>query len=130
MFGVPHVFYLFVFLKSVGIGFLLGLFYAFFDVLRTFGLNGNLNVFVQDVVFCILAFVFSFMLLFDINAGVFRFYILMGEAIGFIICLLLPVKSLRAVLQKGIRWISKKKKGGKRLRFHKKTVATKDRDDI
>ncbi len=82
MFGVSHSFSYFVFLKSIGFGFLLGAFGYFFRSLRLFGINRPFAVFLQDILFCFISAVLLFLFVFEVNAGVFRFYIFAGILMG------------------------------------------------
>lgn len=82
MFGVSHGFPVWVFLKSIGAGFLIGALYLLFMLLRKAGAKHPAAVFFQDVLFCAVAALVSFLFVFDVNAGVGRFYIFAGEGIG------------------------------------------------
>lgn len=84
MFGVSHGFSFFVFLKSIGIGYFLGILYAAFKLLRVMGLRQTAVVFLQDILFFIISAIVVFLFVFDTNAGVFRFYIISGILIGFL----------------------------------------------
>jgi spore cortex biosynthesis protein YabQ len=85
MFGLGVAFQTDVFLKSLGVGALCGVLFAFFQGLRVLGLRSKAIVFVQDVSFFLIAGVLTFLFLLDVNFGVVRFYILVGEAVGFLI---------------------------------------------
>mgnify|MGYP002623791278 CR=1 FL=1 len=85
MFGVSHTFSLFVFLKSIGIGYLLGCLYFGFKLLRFFGLRHAVLVFFQDILFFLISAIIVFLFVFEINAGVFRFYIFTGILVGYCI---------------------------------------------
>lgn len=73
-----------VFLCSCVLGVILGVFYDIFRVIRVMINPKNIVVFVQDVVyFLICGFItFAFVLVF--NFGESRFYILVGETIGWV----------------------------------------------
>ncbi len=85
MFGLSHSFSVFVFLKSLGIGYLLGLVYTFFKLLRMIGLRHSILVFFQDVLYFVISAFVVFLFVLEINAGIFRFYIFIGILIGFIL---------------------------------------------
>ena len=85
MFGLGVAFQTDVFFKSLGVGALCGVLFAFFQGLRALGLRAKAIVFIQDVLFFLIAGVLTFLFLLDVNFGVVRFYILFGEAIGFLI---------------------------------------------
>ena len=82
MFGVSQSFSFFIFLKSIGMGFLLGVFQYFFRLLRLIGVSRPLAVFLQDILFCCISAILIFLFVFEINAGVFRFYIFAGVFMG------------------------------------------------
>ncbi len=97
MFGVAHSFYLSVFAKSVGMGFLLGALYCAFMLLRRCGLRRTGAVIAEDILFFLLCAVFTFLFVFDVNAGKARFYIFAGEGIGLFSFYLLPGKTVAAL---------------------------------
>ena len=94
MYGVSHSFYLFVFLKCVGVGFLIGGIYLFFMSLRRVFSFGKIFIVLQDLLFFIIAAIVTFLCMFYINAGVMRFYLFAGEGIGFCLFYLLPGKTI------------------------------------
>ena len=70
------------FLYAMAVGFGLGAFYDVFRILRVFVRCEKRHVILQDVVFCFVAGVASFLLCLAVNWGEIRFYLLAGEAIG------------------------------------------------
>lgn len=100
MFSVPHVFQISVFIKSIGLGAIIGILYFFFIILRRSGITKTALVIVQDVIFFCTAAIISFMFVFEVNAGEVRFFIFAGEAIGFCLIYLFPLKSLSSFYYK------------------------------
>ncbi len=71
------------FLLSLGLGFLLGMLYDVFRIIRLIISKGKATVVIFDVLYCtVLAFV-TFVFFITVNEGEFRFYLLFGEFIGF-----------------------------------------------
>ena len=68
---------------SCGMGLLLGLLYDGFRVPRLVMRSGGKTIFFQDVLFCLLAAVITFLFALAIMDGRLRFYLFLGEAIGF-----------------------------------------------
>ncbi len=93
MFGVAHSFYAFVFLKSVGIGFITGVLWFAFALYRRITGCGKIRTVLLDVLFFVIAAVITFLFLLDINAGVIRFYVFAGEGIGFCLFRFLPANA-------------------------------------
>ena len=83
MFGVSSAAWFLLFLKSVGLGYLLGAFYGVFILLRRVGLRQFALVVAQDLVFAILAGFFTYLFLYVANSGVPRLFIFAGEGLGF-----------------------------------------------
>ena len=94
MYGISHSFYLFVFLKCVGIGFMIGGIYLVFMILRRVFSFGKMLILIQDLIFFVIAAIITFLCMFYINAGVMRFYLFAGEGIGFGLFYLLPGKTI------------------------------------
>ena len=86
MFGVPHSVQVFLFLKSVGLGFATGGVYLPLRLLRRLVPHRSAAVFFEDVLFCGFAALLLFYFLFTYNAGVPRAYLLAGDALGFFLC--------------------------------------------
>ena len=111
MFGVAHSFYLFVFLKSIGVGFVIGALWFLFQVFRRLVSCGKLWVMLQDLLFFTAAAFITFLFLLEINAGVLRFYLFAGEAIGFCLFCFLPARAflnaVAAVRERAIRAIKR-----------------------
>lgn len=73
------------FLLSLGFGFLVGIFYDVFRILRMVVSSGKIAVFIGDVLYVTLSAAATFLFLLTVNDGQVRGYILMGELIGFLI---------------------------------------------
>ncbi len=126
MFGVSHSYYLIVFAKSIGAGFVIGLLYMFFMLLRVFGVNGRAAVFFQDVLFFLAAAVVSFLILFDVFAGIRRFYYFFGEICGFFLFYYGPGASAIACVQRFVKNARYKKKGQNEKRNKKMRCGQKN----
>ena len=137
MYGVAHSFYLFVFLKSVGVGFIIGAVWMLFVLFRRLFFCGKVRIFIQDVLFFTAAALITFLFLFDINAGVMRFYIFAGEGMGFCLYRLLPLKTVvdktpcphwkahrGAFFKKDAKEETRHKKYNKKQKKFKKTIAS------
>ncbi|WP_101696463.1 spore cortex biosynthesis protein YabQ [Clostridium minihomine] len=70
------------FLYALATGFALGAFYDIFRIWRVFVRSEKRQVICQDIFFCFIAAVASFLLALAINWGEIRFYLLAGEGIG------------------------------------------------
>ena len=82
MYSVPQNQQLIIFLASIGLGFLLGIFY---DILRTIRLTiskSNVGIIVFDVIYFIIFGFASFLFILAMNKGEVRIYIPVGEVIG------------------------------------------------
>lgn len=71
-----------VFLYALAVGFALGAFYDLFRIFRVFARSEKRQVVWQDLFFCFIAAVASFLLALALNWGEIRFYLLAGEGIG------------------------------------------------
>lgn len=100
MFGVSHSFSYFTFLKSIGIGYLIGAFYLLFKFIRILGIKQAPFVFLQDLLFFTFSSVAVFLFVYEINAGIFRFYIICGIIIGFLLFYLVPGSLLNSISEK------------------------------
>ncbi len=87
--GYEHAVQISVFVKAVGLGYLIGLLFCFFSFCNALS-KGAVAVFVRDVLFFILNAGVSFLFLLKYNSGVVRFYILAGEAMGFLLFYMFP----------------------------------------
>ncbi len=94
MFGLSSVVSYLTFIKSIGVGFFIALIYGLLIILRKILPERKTLVLIQDVLFCLVSSVISFIFIFDINGGTPRLFIFFGEAIGFFLFFLykLPIR--------------------------------------
>lgn len=74
-----------LFLLSCGMGFLLGVVYEFFRLLRIMFSVRKRFVFIFDIAYCLLATFLGFVFILTANRGNVRWYIIFGIAAGWII---------------------------------------------
>lgn len=72
-------------LCSMALGVFLGIFYDVFRIIRLLINPKNLSVFIQDVVYFLISGFATFIFVLIFNYGESRFYILAGEALGWIL---------------------------------------------
>ena len=73
------------FVIALAVGFAMGVVYEAFRLIRLISPKGKILCFVCDVLFMSLAALVSFVLTVVINTGIVRWYILLGEIVGFLI---------------------------------------------
>lgn len=71
------------FLLSLGLGFLMGFFYDFFRLIRLSISRNKILIIVFDLLYCIFLCFATFIFCMTVNEGEIRFYLLLGESIGF-----------------------------------------------
>ncbi|HIZ19764.1 MAG TPA: spore cortex biosynthesis protein YabQ [Firmicutes bacterium] len=71
------------FFLSCGMGFLLGLYYDVYRVIRLVMHTGKKGIFVQDLLFSLTSAVLTFLFSLAVMEGRLRFYLFFGEALGF-----------------------------------------------
>lgn len=76
---------LFGFAVSVAAGFILGALYDLFRIWRILFRSGRRAVFFQDVFYLFLAALFTFLLALGVSLGEVRFYLVAGEAAGWLL---------------------------------------------
>ena len=69
---------------ALGVGFILGVMYAGWMLLRVCIRHSATAVAVEDVVYCIAAAIITFLFLMDYNSGAVRFYLLSAECLSFL----------------------------------------------
>ena len=74
-----------VFLYSFGLGFLLGILYDVFRVLRMIFSLGKVTTFIQDFLYVVICAFLTFCFALVLNDGKIMFYIFFGEGIGWLI---------------------------------------------
>lgn len=77
-----------VFMLSLGAGFVLGLLYDAVRIVRLIVPGGKATVIVFDMLFFALSAFLSFLFILAVNKGYVRAYILLGEALGFVLFML------------------------------------------
>ena len=109
------------FLMSVGVGAVLGCVYDVFKLLHIFLPSKKVVVFVEDVLYWIIAVFVTFIFILTFNSGEIRGFLLIGELCGFIIYYFLMspfvVKLLKFIVSafvKVFKFIFKRRKGNKR----------------
>ena len=70
---------------SLMLGIFLGIFYDIFRIARLLINPKNLSVFIQDIVYFLISGFVTFLFVLVFNYGESRFYILAGEALGWIL---------------------------------------------
>lgn len=70
---------------SLALGVFLGIFYDVFRIIRLLLNPKNLSVFVEDVIYFLVSGFVTFLFVLVFNYGESRFYILAGEALGWIL---------------------------------------------
>lgn len=99
-----------VFLYSVGFGFILGLIYDIFRIVRVLIIKNNKAIPVQDIAFFSLCAIFTFVFLLVVNNGRFRFNILVALVSGFCVYYLtlgrISVDCITALVKKSNRIIT------------------------
>lgn len=88
--GFEHTVQLSVFFKSIGMGYIMGLLYAAVMFFNAAGTKKIISVFLRDVLFFIVCTLFSFLFVLKFNAGITRFYTVVGEIMGFCIFYIFP----------------------------------------
>lgn len=73
------------FVIALAVGFAMGIVYEAFRLVRLVSPKGKILCFICDVLFMSLASLVSFILTVVINTGIVRWYILLGEIVGFFI---------------------------------------------
>ncbi|MDR1631165.1 MAG: spore cortex biosynthesis protein YabQ [Oscillospiraceae bacterium] len=85
MYGVPLAVQTRVMLLALGLGFLIGILYDVFRIIRLSISRGRAAVFVQDILFFFLFSGITFAFCLSQNNGEVRFYIIFAEILGFLI---------------------------------------------
>lgn len=74
-----------IFWYSCFFGIILGIVYDIFRIIRMFFTCKIWNIFIQDILYFLIAGILSFIFILSVNFGEVRFYILAGEAMGWIV---------------------------------------------
>ena len=67
------------------LGVILGIIYDIFRILRMIINSKSITMFVQDVIYFVISGIITFVFVLEFNSGESRFYILAGEAVGWIL---------------------------------------------
>ncbi len=73
------------FLLSLGFGFLTGILYDFFRIIRLCISSKKIAIIIFDLLYCTLFCLSFFIFLLTVNEGQFRFYLLLGAFVGFFV---------------------------------------------
>lgn len=71
------------FLLSLGFGFIMGIFYDLFRIIRISISNGKIATIISDILYCIFLCFALFLFCLTINEGEIRLYLLLGAGAGF-----------------------------------------------
>lgn len=91
------------FLLSIFLGVCVGVFYDVFRILRLSLSTHKIVVLVQDILFWLFTAVASFLFVFVVNNGEFRFYFVFGELVGFAVYYF----TMGAAVMKITQWLVK-----------------------
>ena len=73
------------FLLSLGFGFIMGIFYDLFRIVRISLSRGKAAIIVFDIVYCVFLCLCTFVFCLAVNEGEIRGYMMIGEAVGFLV---------------------------------------------
>ena len=100
------------FLASLAVGGLIGLIYDVFRVIRVIYTGGRIKLFMEDVVFCVMASLVFTVFMFNATMGVIRMFAAIGALFGFFAyrfsvgLLTVPVaKWLKSKLTAPLKWV-------------------------
>lgn len=71
------------FLLSLGFGFIMGIFYDLFRIIRISISKGKIATVISDILYCIFLCFCTFIFCLTVNEGELRFYLLLGAGAGF-----------------------------------------------
>ena len=83
-----------LFIKAGGIGFVLGFLFTLKDILSGVKKDRIHMKAVFDIIFTVIAGVISFLFILSENNGLFRWFAVIGECIGFLLFLLIPGRAV------------------------------------
>ncbi len=107
MFGIELSAQMYIFIKSIALGFIIGLIYNLFMLLRISFIRNFIAVFLQDIIFFISSSIITFLFVFETNYGQLRFYIFAGELIGFCLYYFFPAKIVNLLWLKADTFIKR-----------------------
>lgn len=94
MFGIELSAQMYIFIKSIALGFIIGIIYNLFMLLRISFIKNFIAVFFQDIIFFVFSSILTFLFVFETNYGQLRFYIFAGELMGFCLYYFFPARLL------------------------------------
>lgn len=100
MFGIELKLQIYIFIKSIGVGFSIGILYNLFMCLRTVFFKNRFVIIVEDILFFVIACLITFLFILDANFGAGRFYIFAGELIGFVLYYIFPAQLFNLIFTK------------------------------
>ncbi len=71
------------FLFSLGLGFIMGIFYDLFRIVRLSISKGKTAIIIFDLLYCVFFAISTFVFFIVVNEGEFRLYLVLGEVLGF-----------------------------------------------
>ena len=107
MFGVELSVQMYIFIKSVALGFMIGFIYNLFMLLRISLMKNIVAVFFQDIIFFVGSCILTFLFVLETNYGQLRFYIFAGELIGFSLYYFFPAMLVNSLWKKADKYIKK-----------------------
>lgn len=108
MFGIELSAQMYIFMKSIALGFLLGFIYNLFMLFRISFIRNFVAVFFQDIIFFVSGSILTFLFVFETNYGQLRFYIFAGELIGFCLYYFFPARLVNLLWLKADTKIKRK----------------------
>ncbi len=108
MFGIELSAQMYIFIKSIALGFLLGFIYNLFMLFRISFIRNFVAVFFQDIIFFVSGSILTFLFVFETNYGQLRFYIFAGELIGFCLYYFFPARLVNLLWLKADTKIKRK----------------------
>lgn len=108
MFGIELSAQMYIFIKSIALGFLLGFIYNLFMLFRISFIRNFVAVFFQDIIFFVSGSFLTFLFVFETNYGQLRFYIFAGELIGFCLYYFFPARLVNLLWLKADTKIKRK----------------------
>lgn len=107
MFGIELSVQMYIFIKSVALGFMTGFIYNLFMLFRISFMKNAFAVFFQDVIFFVGVSILTFLFVLETNYGQIRFYIFAGELIGFCLYYFFPAALINFLWKKADNRVKK-----------------------
>ena len=103
--GFAHEVQLWVFIKAVGTGYLMGLIFCMLMLINATGARHTAFVFIRDIIFFVISAFASYLLMLKYCSGMIRFYVLAGEIAGFLLFCIYPGTSISSRCRKILEMI-------------------------